>query len=809
MKMLPPLLALLTLGGPAFALDIPVFVQSDEGLSWLAGAAIALLGFVGYAGWHRLRTGKDEIEDARVVAVERLEEILSTAPDGYFLWDHPAPGQPVVAHCSRRLAVLLALPAGTESTWADVRACFHPPERDHLDHALARLNETGERFELEFALAGERRWILLMGARTAPDFGTGYSDVVWMREMAAPSTAPTASGDLLELKDSFARLRNALDALPLPIWVREEDLGLTYCNRAYALAVEAESAEAALAAGLELLAGADLREGRALAARARAAGEPRARDFHIVVAGRRQLARISESPVRLDEERLITIGCAVDLSRQEEVESELSGHIRAHADVLERLATAIAIFGPDTRLAFYNTAFTRLWGLDPDWLGQGPTYGQWLDSLRDNRRLPEVTDFRAYKEEEMKRFTSLISPVEGVLHLPDDTTLRRVIAPHPFGGLLLTFENVTDALALERSFNTSIAVHRETLDHLSEGIAVFGADGRLRLWNPALLRIWSLSEAEVAGGPHVHALVQILSRHFPDAAQWERAKAGILAPFAERLRRSGRIERDKTILDFSAVPLPDGATMIVWLDVSDTARVERALMERNDALSEANRLKSQFLASVSAEVRNPLNAIVAHAEMLLGEYYGTLNARQRDYAQGIAQSSQAVQALIEDILDLAAIEAGAIALSLNVIDIHAMLSAVLRLSRERVREKRLTLNFDCPLDIGWMVADERRIRQILFNLLSNAVQGTPSQGQITLAAQRDGGAIIFTVADTGGGIPEDQQQAIFEKTRPDGAGLGLTLVKRFVELHGGNVEIASVVGEGTTIICKVPAGEAH
>jgi len=186
--------------------------------------------------------------------------------------------------------------------------------------------------------------------------------------------------------------------------------------------------------------------------------------------------------------------------------------------------------------------------------------------------------------------------------------------------------------------------------------------------------------------------------------------------------------------------------------------------------------------------------------------------------------------VMSDILDLANIEAGQMTLSLNAMDIHAMLTSVLQLTRERLREKHLVLNFDCPLDIGWIVADERRMKQVLFNLLSNSVKFTPPHGQITLAATRMQGPVgeeevVFTVADTGQGIAPDEQNRVFGSfvrgvqndpgqddlgqggSRKAGAGLGLSLVKSFVELHAGRIEIASVPGEGTTFLIHLPAGK--
>ena len=151
---------------------------------------------------------------------------------------------------------------------------------------------------------------------------------------------------------------------------------------------------------------------------------------------------------------LVTIGIAIDRTEQEELQAQIERHVAAHAGVLENLGTAIAIFGTDTRLSFFNAAYSRLWHLDADWLAGRPSYAQILDALRERRRLPEVTDFRAYKAEEHKRFTALLEPYEDLLHLPDERTLRRSIAPHPFGGLIIAYEDVTDALALERSLAT-------------------------------------------------------------------------------------------------------------------------------------------------------------------------------------------------------------------------------------------------------------------------------------------------------------------------------------------------------------------
>jgi signal transduction histidine kinase len=200
------------------------------------------------------------------------------------------------------------------------------------------------------------------------------------------------------------------------------------------------------------------------------------------------------------------------------------------------------------------------------------------------------------------------------------------------------------------------------------------------------------------------------------------------------------------------------------------------------------------------------------SEILTSQYFGELNPRQLDYSNGILDSSHRLLSLINDILDLATIEAGYMTLETQEIDIHAMMTSILALARERARKQNLALHFDCPIEIGTMVGDERRLKQALFNLISNALKFTPPGGTVTLGARRVGDELLLTVADTGVGVPPEDQQRIFDKfergnpqARQSGPGLGLSLVKSFIELHGGRVELDSRPGSGTTVTCRVSA----
>ncbi|HEX3972757.1 MAG TPA: HAMP domain-containing sensor histidine kinase, partial [Stellaceae bacterium] len=186
------------------------------------------------------------------------------------------------------------------------------------------------------------------------------------------------------------------------------------------------------------------------------------------------------------------------------------------------------------------------------------------------------------------------------------------------------------------------------------------------------------------------------------------------------------------------------------------------------------------------------------------------------YATNILESAQAFTRLVDDILDLATIEAGYMELDTSAVDIHTMLQSVLTLQQAQARNLGLRLEFDCPATIGTVPGDERRLKQVMFSLVSNALKFTPAGGSVTVAARREGERVALVVSDTGIGVAPEDQARIFETferggARQSGAGLGLALVKSFIELHGGTVELHSTPGEGTTVTCwlnaELPARE--
>ena len=485
---------------------------------------------------------------------------------------------------------------------------------------------------------------------------------------------------------------------------------------------------------------------------------------------------------------------------------------------MEHLRTAIALFDTNQRLQFYNASYAQLWQLEDSYLNAKPKLGEILEKLRENRRLPEQSDFRRYKQGWLDMFTGLIGSHEDMMYLPDGTALRHLIVAHPTGGLMMMFEDVTSRLQLETSYNTLIAVQKETLDNLAEGVAAFGGDGRLKLWNPAYARMWQLNPEDMESEPHINRLIDKMLRMFADEDK-DTARENLLSQALDRSMRDGIIRRhDGSVIEFAVIPLPDGGILVTHIDITDTIRVENALREKTLALETAERLKLDFLANVSYQLRTPLNAIIGFTEILDKEYFGELNSRQKEYTKGLGEAGARLMSLINDILDLSTIEAGYLTLEKSELDIVSVLSGLHELTQEWARSQKIEVELDCPVSIGTVNADERRIKQVLLNLIRNAIEFTPAGGRIRLHAERNDNNVSFSVIDSGPGInPKDQERVFkpFEKTdevRNDGdgnvrggAGLGLTLVKNIVELHDGHVELFSDMGKGTEVRIVIPA----
>lgn len=610
-----------------------------------------------------------------------------------------------------------------------------------------------------------------------------------------------------QLNGQLQHMGRLLDSISFPIWSRNQSLSIEYGNAAYRALVNCKEDSIILPAIAGL-------EGHmlTLAQSSQTSKEQQQVNKHIIVEGKRRLFQLSESPI-VNEDGVVGVG--YDITRQEEIEKELQFYISAQSALLESSSSAMAIYGADTNLKFFNQAFMKLWELDEIWLANQPTYSLVLDVLREKRKLPEQINFLNFKQGHLKLFTDITEPHNEFFHLPDGRSIRMIAIPHALGGVLFAYEDMTDKLALESSYNMLAAVQKATLDNLHEGIAVIGQDGRLKLYNPVYAQMWHHDIEILKTKPHFSDLVETAKYLYKYDGSWDVVKRHVLDMLSNRVALSERIERrDGTVINRLCVPLPDGATLMSYLDITDSIRFERSLIERNKMLQEVDHIKTEFLANISYELRTPLTSIMGLSEALEKQYFGELNLRQKEYVEGIYSSSQQLLSIINDILDLTSIEAGNMELDTESLNIYTVLSSVSSLIKERVKEAGILFSVDCDKAIGTIMADERRIKQAVLKLVTNAIEFTPAGGSIVLGARetKDNNIIIW-VNDTGEGIATDDQQVIFNKfyrteaariRGKGGTGLGLSVVKSFIELHQGKIELESSLGIGTKVSCILP-----
>lgn len=738
---------------------------------------------------------------------DRLEAFSRAIPLEYCGWD-----QDGVQAMSPGFCQLLGV--DKVESLADIQNGLAPGDAAALEGLYDRLQQYGEHFDIGMYSRGGRTALKVIGKRGVVQQGRQIFSVIWVMDITEFATAALKSVEAMgKVEKREADLRASLNALPYPVWMRNNELDLTWCNKLYARIVD-DTAAGAVADKKELpLTGAarnDVTQ-RVLAQRAMAKLAPQSLRGHMIVDGQRRLYELIEIPMP-QEKRMI--GIAIDVTKEEELATSYERLAASQRETLEQLRTGIAMFDADMRLEFYNSYYEQLTGMPGRWMDTKPKIVEVIDKLRELRKLPEQADYKQFKQQWIGRFTSLLEPYEEMQYLPDGTVVRLICVPRPMGGLLLTMEDVTSRLQLETSYNTLMAVQRETLDNLAEGIAVFGEDGRLRLYNEAFKRMWDLKVKALGEEPHIAQVLDSLSGFFPSAA-WPEMKGLLLSNALEREPRKGRISRaDGSVLEYSIVPLPDGNILNAWFDITDTVKVEQALMEKNAALEEAERLKTDFLANVSYQLRTPLNAIMGFTEMLHHQYFGPLNERQMEYTSNMIEAGQRLVSLVNDILDLSTIEAGYLKLYPADVRVRGLIEQVTHLTQEWARKQKIEMFVQCPDDVV-IFADERRMKQVLLNLISNAINYSPSGGLLTVAAAVQGDFIDISVRDTGMGIPAGDLQHVFtpferirsrKAHRRGGAGLGLSLVKSIVELHGGDVKIESREGIGTTVTCRLPLG---
>jgi signal transduction histidine kinase len=613
------------------------------------------------------------------------------------------------------------------------------------------------------------------------------------------------------LNKAFDALSGLIEASPIPMWHRGPDLRLTLVNSAYVKAVEAAHADEVIQRGLELVEAAPGRNPIAAAAQARETGEPMSRVLPATIAGERRSLMLVDVPLG----DAGVAGYAIDVEELEQSRTAFKRFAEAQRDLLDRLSAGVAQFEADRTLSFYNQAFMRLFAMKPEWLAEGPEFERVLDRMREAGRVPEARDFRAWRDERRAWFTAADEDQEEAWMLPGGVHLRVVAQPLPDGGLLLIFEDRTEQVSLASARDTLLRARAATFDNLFEAVGVFAADGRLQLWNRKFRDVWQLDDEFLDQHPRVDMLAEAAAKQLTNPSRAAVIRELVRVATHERKQRSGRVAlKNGQHFEFAAVPLPDGNALFTMLDISDSRRIEAALRERNEALEDADRVKTAFVANMSYELRTPLTSIGGFAEMLAGGYAGDLAPTAVDYVKAILDSVARLSTMIDHVLDLTQSQAGALPLEKRPVDLARIAADAAKAIEGPAAEKSIAFTVELEPGLGSVSGDSRRLRQVLDNLLGNAIRFTPTGGRVLLRGQGETRLARLTVSDNGPGMTPKEQARAFDRfsrtseARERGAslGLGLPLARQWVEAHGGTLTMVSEPGRGTALTVELPRG---
>lgn len=513
---------------------------------------------------------------------ERCNELLFTARDGYICFVYPDqkvkdPQKTVIEKCSRRLAVMFGLKNGTASSFEDIADSFYKEDARILKKYVAMLKQEGHAFEDVLTLKGHHRHICVYGSRVQSRDNNLYCDIVWFRDI---SDEAQKMADLENEKEavlnSLKQFENMVDGLNYPLWLRDENLNIIAVNKKYVEYSGLSGKNEVVAQNAELGNGKGENIAHKAAKEAQKTKKIQKATYSTVHNGKIYNFEVQENPYFVGDilDKIGTVGYLNDTTELEKAKRNFKINQNNHLDILSALGTAIAIYDNKTKLFFFNASFKSLWNLDAAFLEKAPTYLQFLETVRDNKMLPPVPDFKLYKEDEQSVFDNLLEPKEDLLHLSDGRTVRRLRAPHP-NGLIFAYEDVSDRLATMRRLNDLTAMQQNILDNLTDSVVIFGANRRLKFYNKAYMKLWVVDVHKMQDEPKLEQIMEYQKLFFSNIDDWGTFKESMSNNITNGRKFS--LSRDDDVkIEVSPQVFYDGSIMITYSVEPPSAAKERA-----------------------------------------------------------------------------------------------------------------------------------------------------------------------------------------------------------------------------------------
>ncbi|MDR3031063.1 MAG: PAS-domain containing protein [Holosporales bacterium] len=597
---------------------------------------------------------------------------------------------------------------------------------------------------------------------------------------------------------------NILNSIPLYIWQRNLDLQLTYCNKKYSDALET-SQENVIANNLKLI---NHKKDKYIGY----APSAKKTIEKVVIKGSRRYLEITEQPFVGNSP---AIGFAIDVTDREELKKEYKIYKKQTEETLSQISVPIAIFDEKMFLIFANSAVEKLFGLGANLFNE-KNFSEIISILLDKGIILNDKGDKEFKEKAESFFTEVIEPYHTTLSIQNGKIMNVTISPNQGGGLIFLFEDISDTISLKREVSSIFAVQQDTLDHLQEGVVIFGTDNRVKIINSVMRDRGEDNKLERYEETHIKEFLEKVFNMSESSPKPEFWIAKIISMSTQRIQFSDSLSLPSgKVMDYGYFPLPEGLNLIRFSDATDRINLEKAISEKADIVSQLDKIKTSLISNVSFELRAPLNAIIGFSDILSKQYFGALNEKQLEYCHGISESVIKITEAVDAIIKLTGIEAGQIKLKYDEVNLFNFINDLLNLFKNVAETQNVTLTSAFENKEFIVYFDECSMKQAMFQIILKALKQTPAGGNITVSIETpatEPAYFSIIISNTGVGIAAEDlekiKKVIANETGislvDESIGFGTLLANSILRLHNGALSISSEYGKGTVVKSCLP-----
>lgn len=495
------------------------------------------------------------------LASRHYEEMLYASKDGYLTYSIYK--NKLYQYCSRRLATYLNLKNGEKSSIEEVFSAFLPKDKERLSTSFEALSQKAISFEI-IIKSTNNRIFLANGVRINSSDAEINSNCIWFRDITTTSQYIEEKTNQADAsRKSINDYRILIDNIPTPIWLRDENLNITLLNRPYLNLLGLKNFDELNKENSSLHDLGNATDFKSLAQNAKSTNTPQKKQVNILNNGDLRKYEITETPYHNSSLKTTHIvGSLVDITNFDDAKRNYQMHLDSHLEILSTLDTAFCIINQEHKIIFSNSAFIKLWNLPQNFTDLAPHYNLFLDKIRQQKTLPEVPDFKLYKEEENKAFEGLNEPREDLLYIPDGRTFKRIRAPHS-DGTLIAYEDITDDLATTRKLDDLTTVQQAILNNIADSIIIFQPNLKLKTCNTAYINLWKINPENLSSQLSLKDVLDIQKDYLPELDDWLSFREKMISHITSMTPFNLKLKNKKN-LTVTPYVLPDTSLMLIY-----------------------------------------------------------------------------------------------------------------------------------------------------------------------------------------------------------------------------------------------------